>query len=178
MDAVALDQPRVGTTLGNAPILQNDDGCRLAQRHQVVRDHYGRPPAHEAAQRLQHAIPGLGIQPGRRLVEDEEGGIPDHGPRYGEALPLAPGEKTTLLAHDCVVTVGQRADELVGVGVLCRADYIFFGGSGPLGDVLAYTPSRQRLLQRKATFSRRECMRGRESCRRPYLAASGSRTEQ
>ena len=52
----------------------------------------------------------------RRLVEEQHGGAPHQRTRNGDALLLPPAQLHPLLPTLGVVAVGQRGDELVGVG--------------------------------------------------------------
>ena len=87
----------MGAAFGHATVLEDHDLGRLAHRHEIVRDHDRRPPAHEPPQGTEHLLPGLDVEAGRRLVEDEDRGVPDHCPRDGDPLALSAGEQPSLL---------------------------------------------------------------------------------
>ena len=60
------------------------------------------------------------------LIEEKDLGIVAHeGPGQGDLLPLPSGEVdpgVEPLAERCVISLGQRGDQLVGSGLLARAD--------------------------------------------------------
>ena len=67
-------------------------------------------------QGLDHGLLGRGVQPGGRLVQNQNGRVADDRPRDGDALALTAGERHAALADHRVVAVGHLLDELVGVG--------------------------------------------------------------
>jgi hypothetical protein len=139
----------VSSLFGEVPVLQDQYLCRFPHGQKVVRDNDGGPSLHQATHGFHHPLPRLGVEPGGGLVQDEDRGVPDHGPGDGYALPLSPGEEPPLLTHDRVVAFWQRLYELVGVGRLGRPDYLPLGGAGfTVGYVLAHGAVKdERLLQ-------------------------------
>jgi hypothetical protein len=108
-----------------------------------------------AGQRLQglgHHRGRRGVQPRRRLVEDQDRGVPDERAGDGQPLPLPSGQGRGPLAEDGVVAIGHGRDEVVGGRLLGRGDDVL--GRRPLaavGDVLRHgAAQQQRLLQHHA----------------------------
>jgi len=83
-----------------------------------VRNHNRRPLGllHKLVQRRLHNLLACRVQSTRRLVEQQHGGILDHGARNRNALLLPTGEESSLLPHVCVKLVGKLLDKVVGVG--------------------------------------------------------------
>src|SRR5437773_9458079 len=102
----ALDRP---------PVFQDKDRGRLADRHEVVRNDDGGPPAHQAPQWVEDPISGLGVEVSGRLVQNEDGRVANHRPRNRDPLTLTTGETPALLADDRIVSAGERIDELMRI---------------------------------------------------------------
>lgn len=62
------------------------------------------------------------------LVENDDGGVFQHGARNGNALPLAAGKVGAASADDRIVAVGQRLDEIITAGRLCCRDHLVMRG--------------------------------------------------
>ena len=94
-------------------------------------------------------MPGLGIEVGGRLVQDQDGRVANHRSRNGDPLTLAAGKTAALLADDRVISVRERRDEVMRIGSRGRADDLFVGRVRPaVGDVLAHGRIEdQRLLE-------------------------------
>ena len=73
-------------------------------------------------QRVLHDPLTLRVEGGGGLVEEKDLRPPDDRPRDADALALTTRQLSARDPGACVrlVTVGQRQDELVGVGLLCR----------------------------------------------------------
>ena len=96
--AVALAQRRGGAVGDDAPAGEHDDavGQALGLAH-VVRGEEDRPaPGAQAGDELPRRAAGGGVEPGRRLVEEQQLGIADQGEREVEAAPLASRERRRL----------------------------------------------------------------------------------
>ena len=85
-------------------------------------------PSVSVSRALQDRIPGGRIKPGRRLVQDHDGGLSEHGAGDGQPLTLAPGKIVGRLAEDGFVALGQCADETVGLGKGCHGFDLLIGG--------------------------------------------------
>lgn len=62
------------------------------------------------------------------LVENDDGGVFQHGARNGYTLLFAAGKAGTALADDRIVAVGQRLDEIITAGRLCWRDHLVMRG--------------------------------------------------
>src|SRR5207245_3278156 len=70
------------------------------------------------------------------LVQDQDGGVPDDGPRNSDSLPLASGKGRSTLTDNRVVRVFKLKDEVVGVGRLGGGSDLLHGGIRlPVSDV-------------------------------------------
>src|SRR5918998_2764516 len=126
-------------TPGYVPVLQNQNLRRFPHGQEVVRDNDSRASLHQATQGFDDPLTRFGIEPRSRLVEDENRGVPDHGPRNGYALALSPRKAPPLLSNKRIVARGQGHYEVVGVGHLCGPYYLLLGGTGfTVGYVLAH----------------------------------------
>lgn len=83
----------------------------------------------------------LVVERARGLVQNEDARVAQEHARDGDALLLTAGQPRAALAHERVVAVGQRADELVDVGLARRFLDFGLGGAGAaVGDVLPTVP--------------------------------------
>ncbi|OSY37042.1 hypothetical protein BG653_06648 [Streptomyces platensis] len=82
----------MGARLHQASLVQDQDAVGVRGEVQVVCDHDGGAALGEAPQGPEDALGGEGVQAGGGLVEDEYGGVAEHGPCDGDALELAAGE--------------------------------------------------------------------------------------
>ncbi len=99
-------------------------------------DDEGGPVLHEPLQRRLHLPLRLGIQRRCGLVEDEDGGVPDNGPRNADPLALTAGEPHAALADDGVIPLGHLHDEFMGMGGTGRLDDALLRGVlSAVGDV-------------------------------------------
>ncbi|AQA24988.1 hypothetical protein BTZ20_5046 [Rhodococcus sp. MTM3W5.2] len=121
----------MGTALGDASAIENDDLVRVADRGQPVRDgDRGASPA-DGVERGLHCPLRLVVQRAGRLVEDQHPRIAQQGARDRDALLLAAREPVTARADDGVIAVGQGRDQLVHLGVARRRLDVGVGGIGP-----------------------------------------------
>ena len=96
-------------------VLEDGDHVGAPDRRQPVSHHDRRPADHHRLQRRLDGALRLGVQRARRLVEEEDPGVLEDGPRDGHALLLPAGELDAPLAGAGVVASGQRRVELVRV---------------------------------------------------------------
>jgi hypothetical protein len=94
-----------------------------------VGDDEDRAPFHQLGQRLLDQELALRIEVRRGLVQDEDGRILQKGAGDGQALPLAAGEPDAALADLGPIAIGERRDEVVGVGQ--AAGVLDLGARGP-----------------------------------------------
>ena len=109
-----------------------------------MRDGDGGAPAGELRQRRLDGVLALVVKGARGLVQNEDARVAQKHARDGDALLLAAGQPRAALAHERVVAVGQRADELVDVGLARRLLDFGLGGAGAaVGDVLPHRAAEQ-----------------------------------
>jgi hypothetical protein len=124
-------QVLVPAALHDPPLVHHLDAVRLDHRREPVRDDDRRAAPHQPLEGLLDERLAPGVERARGLVEDEDPGILQHGPRDRDPLPLPARELDAALADQRVVTSGKAADEAVGVRRAgCRLDF-FRGGDRP-----------------------------------------------
>ena len=106
----------MGAALHHATVLQDDDEIRPPQRAQPVRHDEGRAAGDGPVKRLENLVLGLAVNGGRRIVEQHDGRLQQHGARDGEPLALATRQALRAFAEQGVVALGQRHDEVVRRG--------------------------------------------------------------
>src|SRR5438309_2095115 len=95
------------------------------------------PTLARARSRRQRARGWVGVEAAGGLVEQEDGRVAQDGAGDGDALPLAAGQLHAALADAGLVAVGERRDEVVGVGLPRRRDDLLLAGARPaVSDVL------------------------------------------
>src|ERR671916_1376823 len=102
--------------LGDVDLLEDQDLVDIPDQPELVGDHEGGPPGRERPPALLDGVRRFSVQAGLGLVEDQDGGVAQHGPRYGDALALAPGQALAPLGEHGVVAVRHLADKVVGPG--------------------------------------------------------------
>src|SRR5918993_963916 len=116
--------------------LQNQDEVRASHGVEIVGNDQGRLSGHEAIQGFLDLRLALNVEASHRLVEDQDTGVPDDGPRYSDPLSLAAREGVAPLTYDGLVTIFEVHDELVGVGCFGGLDNLLRGSvQFPVGDV-------------------------------------------
>ena len=138
----------VGPGLDHLAVLQHDDDVGRAHRLEPVGDQEGGATARGLEQPGLHLGLGVGVQPGRRLVEQQERGVAQDGPGDGQPLALPARQGLAAVAQHRVVAVGQRHHEVVGAGQPGGLLDLRAGGAGPgVPDVLAHRgPEQHRAL--------------------------------
>mmetsp|Transcript_54753 Transcript_54753/g.114460 ORF Transcript_54753/g.114460 Transcript_54753/m.114460 type:complete len:273 (-) Transcript_54753:1005-1823(-) len=84
---------------------------------------------HEAVESLLHELLVLRIEGRRRLVEQKDLRVLEHGAGNRDTLPLAAGEHDAALANLGLVRVGDAHDEVVGIGHLGGALHVGHRGA-------------------------------------------------
>ena len=64
----------------------------------------------------------LRVEVRRGFVEDHQRRVQEEGARQGDPLRLPPAEPRAPLADDGLIALGQRADEVIGAGLLRGLD--------------------------------------------------------
>ena len=72
-----------------------------------------------------HEDLGTGIDRRGGLIEDEQRGLGQERAGDGDELALAGGDCAAVLVDDGVVAIGQRVNETVHIGRLCRRNDFF-----------------------------------------------------
>src|SRR5215217_9750689 len=97
-------------------VLQNQDEVRASHGVEIVGNDQGRLSGHEAIQSFLDLRLALDVEASHRLVQDQDGGVPDDSPGDSDPLSLAAGEGVSPLADDGLVPIFEVHDEVVGVG--------------------------------------------------------------
>ena len=85
-----------------------------------MRDHDRGAAGQERTERGHQASLRHGVEVGRRLVEDQDRGVPDDRPRDREAPPLPAAESDAVLTDPRVVALREGRDEVVKLGQAAR----------------------------------------------------------
>ncbi len=115
--AAPFDQFLVGAALDDLAVAEHQDAVGMAHGGQAVGDDQAGAAAHQALERLVDQPLALGIQRGGGLVEQQDARIGENGAGDGDALALAAGKFGAARADEGVIALGQRGDEIVGVGL-------------------------------------------------------------
>src|SRR3546814_8453754 len=83
---------------------------------EAVGDDEGGAPADQLSQRLLNMALRLAVEGGGRLVEQQDGGVLQHGAGDGDALARTAGEVAAARADLGVVAAGEGGDEIMGAG--------------------------------------------------------------
>ena len=126
--ALLLDELVVGATLDDAALLQHHDAVGVLHCAQPVGDDKGGAAGHQGVHALLDQGLGAGVDGGGGLVQNQHRRVRHGSPGDGQQLPLALAQVGAVPGEDCVVPVGQAADEAVGVGQLGRGDALLIGG--------------------------------------------------
>src|SRR5262245_29931024 len=106
-------------------------------RAQSVRDDNDSAALHQAFQRLDDELLGFRVERGGRLVENEDGIVPDDGASDADALTLSPGQGIAAFPYHRVVAVRQLDDEFIRVGELRGVhDVVTRGAAAAVGNVV------------------------------------------
>src|SRR5207245_37352 len=104
---------------------KSQDEVWIGNRLEVMSDQQAGAPSHKSVEGVPDLRFTLHIKARHRLVQDQDGGVPDNDARNGDSLPLASGKGRSPLADDRVVSVFKLQDEVVGVGRLGGGDDLF-----------------------------------------------------
>ena len=99
INAAGAHEFLVGPALNDAPIFHQEDQVGPADGREPMSDHEGRPPCEQGGHRRLNELLALGVQVAGGLVEDEDLGRRQDGPRDGQALFLAAGKLDSTLAR-------------------------------------------------------------------------------
>ena len=96
--APARDQAGVPAALRDAPVLEHDDQIGAPDGRQPVSDNHRGAPSQQLRKRLEDQRFGLGVEAGRRLVEQQDRRVLEQRAGDRDALPLPAGEGHAALA--------------------------------------------------------------------------------
>lgn len=120
--------------LQHPPLPEDIDHISMLDRRQPVRNRNRRPPLGDLLQRSRDLLLALRVERRRRLVQQEDLGVSDDGPRDGCPLLLPAGQRHAAGADIRVVAVGQRHDEVVDGGVTTGLVQLGVGDRRLVGD--------------------------------------------
>lgn len=78
----------MGTELNQPAAVQIENHVTTGGKPQIVRDDERRPSTHQSCERLEHHLLILLVQPGRRLVQDQDRALANRRSRDSDPLPL------------------------------------------------------------------------------------------
>src|SRR5258708_18769164 len=73
-------------------------------------------PRSGSIERVNHDLLGGGIQVARRFIQNQNGCIPQDGPRDGDALFLSARESSASLGDEGLIALREPLNKLIGVG--------------------------------------------------------------
>ena len=129
----------MGAALDDAPLVHDAyEVCALYCAEAVGYDE-GCAVGHEAVEGFLNELLALAVEGGCGFVEDEYGGVLQHGARNGYALALTARQTASAVADNGVVAILGGHDEVVGVGNACgAADIVDRGAFDAEGYVVEY----------------------------------------
>lgn len=127
VDSSQIYQFPVGSPLGNLIVSDHQDLIGVSDGGQTVGDRDGGPVPGEFFQTLLDPALALHIQSASGLIQDQHRWIFQKDPGDGDSLLLSPRQTGTPLAHEGVVPLWERLDELVNVGLLRGLDNLLHG---------------------------------------------------
>src|ERR671910_208555 len=139
----------VGAVLRDAAVLDHEDPVHAAHQPELVGYDEGCAVPGQGAPVVLHGARRLGVEAGLGLVQDQDGALPEHRPRDGDALALPPGEALPALREQRVVALRQLPDKPIRPGEIRRAlDLPPLRPRLPVADVLRHRrPEEHRLLR-------------------------------
>src|SRR5918992_2099726 len=113
VEAVRGDEVFVGACLGDAAVFDHEDRIYAPDQPELVGDDEGGASFCQGPPALLDGSGGFGVEAGLGLVQDQDRGVPEHGPRDGDALLLSTAQTLTALGEHGIVTFGQLPDKTV-----------------------------------------------------------------
>src|SRR5215207_2196292 len=137
VEAVRRDKVFMGARLGDGAVFDHEDRIYAPDQPELVGDDEGGVSFCQDPPALLDGGGGLGVESGLGLVQDQNRGVPEHGPRDGDALPLSTAQTLTALGEHGVVAFWQLPDKIVSPRELCYGLDLFSTRPWPpVGDVL------------------------------------------
>jgi hypothetical protein len=96
---------------GNSTPIQHNDAIREVYSGQPVGDHECGPSGCNTLKRLDYQTPGTCVQSGSRLVQYQDGSIPEDRARNGDPLFLAAGQCSASFRDYGLISIGQAPNE-------------------------------------------------------------------
>ena len=128
VEAAGLDQLVVGALLHNVAVTHHEDEVGVLDGRKAVGDDEAGAALHQTVHCGLDLLLGTGIDTAGRLVEDQDAVVRQNGTGDRQQLLLALTDVGSVLVQLHLVTAGQGADEVVGVGRFCRRDDFLIGG--------------------------------------------------
>lgn len=129
----------------DSPAQEHANDIRVLDRRQPMRDRHRNPIAllRSLRDRLLHHALRQRIQCRGGLIQQQDARLPDQRACNRYALALSAREREASGPTKRAKAIGQRGDEVVGVGLAaggedCIVGYVFVGGFKADGDVLTY----------------------------------------
>ena len=116
--------------LGDLAVFDNEDLVRRQDRGEPVGDEYTGPRRYQRIDGVLDLALGDRVKSRRRLVEDQQRGIPQQHARYGKPLLLTAGQLQATVADHRIKTVRLIRDKVVDIGPLTRVDKLCFRSIG------------------------------------------------
>ena len=113
VNIVALQQFLMPTDVVDHAAIEHENGVRIGQRRQPVRNDDQRSAMRDPRDVGVHDRFAVGVERARRLVQDQDRRIDDQRPRNRESLPLTSREIRRTFINVGFVAARQLVDELL-----------------------------------------------------------------
>ena len=121
----------MGAGFHDFPVVQHQDLAGILDGREPVGDDKGGPPHHEPVQGFLDDPFAFRIQGGSGFVQDQDPGILQESPGYGDALALAAGHVDAPIPQIGIISLGQVPDEFICIGSFGRCHHFLPGGIQP-----------------------------------------------
>ena len=111
VEAALRGQFRVAALFHHLTLIKHDDAVGLQHGGETMGDDDSGAVGHQAIQCQLHQALGFRIERARRLVQQQQRGIPQDGPGDGDALALAAGQAHATLAEIGIEPLWQAIQE-------------------------------------------------------------------
>lgn len=130
IEGAGVQQFLVFAGILDAAIVHHHDLIRAGDGAQAMGDDQHCPACHQFPNRLLDQGFVLWIDIGCGLIQHHDGGILQHGPGDGDALPLTPGQVCAASAYYGIIALFQTTNKLVAPGGLSHGLHLLVSGSG------------------------------------------------
>src|SRR5919112_4562033 len=107
VEALRGDELFVGSGLGDVAFFDHEDRIYAPDEPELVGYDEGGASFCKGPPTLLDGRGGLGVEARLRLVQDQDGRVPEHGPRDGDTLPLSTAQALAALGEHGVVALRQ-----------------------------------------------------------------------